>query len=135
MSWFDAIGHSFSTVAIGGFSTHNESIGYFNSATIEMVAVFFMLLAGMNFSLHFLAWRHRSISHYWGDSELRTYILVLVVISLVTAAYLFFTRTFDEPWAAIHHGIFQAVSIGTTAGFTTTDYYLWPGFLPILLLI
>ena len=135
MSWFDAIGHSFSTVAIGGFSTHSESIGYFNSATIEMVAVFFMLLAGMNFSLHFLAWRHRSISHYWGDSELRTYILVLVVISLVTAAYLFFTRTFDEPWAAIHHGIFQAVSIGTTAGFTTTDYYLWPGFLPILLLM
>jgi trk system potassium uptake protein TrkH len=71
MSWFDAIGHSFSTVAIGGFSTHDMSMGYFDSAAVEMVAVFFMLLAGMNFSLHFLAWRHRSFKHYWMDSELR----------------------------------------------------------------
>ena len=135
LSWFDAIGHSFSTVAIGGFSTHDASIGYFNSATIEMVAVFFMLLAGMNFSLHFLAWRHRSIRHYWADSELRTYVLILLTISIVTATYLKFTHTFDDPWTAIHQGIFHAVSIGTATGFTTTDYYLWPGFLPILLLM
>lgn len=135
MSWFDAIGHSFSTVAIGGFSTHDASVGYFNSATIEMVTVLFMLLAGMNFSLHFLAWRHRSIRHYWADSELRTYVSILVIISIVTSTYLYFNHTFENPWTALHHGIFQAVSIGTTTGFTTTDYSLWPGFLPILLLM
>lgn len=135
MTWFDAINHSFSTVAIGGFSTHDASIGYFDSATIEMVAVVFMLMAGVNFSLHFLAWRHRSLKHYWADSELRTYVWVLVIASFITASYLYFTHTFDNAWTAIHQGIFQAVSIGTTAGFTTTDYYHWPGFLPILLLM
>jgi len=135
MTWFDAIGHSFSTVAIGGFSTHDASIGFFNSATIEMVTVAFMLLAGMNFALHFLSWRHRSIRHYLADSELKTYLGILFVISIVTSVYLYFTHTFDSPWTAIHQGVFQAVSIGTTAGFTTTDYSLWPGFLPILLLM
>lgn len=135
MTWFDAVGHSFSTVAIGGFSTHDASMGFFDSATIEMIAVIFMLLAGMNFSLHFLAWRHRTIRHYFADSELRVYLWILAVISVVTSVYLYFTHTFDEPWTAVHQGIFQAVSIGTTTGFTTTDYYLWPGFLPILLLM
>lgn len=135
MSGFDAIGHSFSTVAIGGFSTHDASIGFFDSALIEMIAVVFMLLAGVNFSLHFLAWRHRSIKHYWADSEMRTYVSVLAIASFITATYLYFTHTFDTAWTAVHQGIFQAVSIGTTAGFTTTDYYHWPGFLPILLLM
>ncbi len=135
MSWFDAVGHSFSTVAIGGFSTHDASMGYFNSTTIEMITVVFMLLAGMNFSLHFLAWRHRSIRHYWADSELRTYVWILVIISMVVSSYLYFTHTYHDPWVAIHQGIFQTVSIGTTAGFTTADYSLWPGFLPILLLM
>ena len=135
MTWFDAIGHSFSTVAIGGFSTHDASIGYFNSATIEMITVIFMLLAGMNFSLHFLAWRHRSLRHYFADSELRVYLWILAVISVVTSVYLYFTHTFEEPWTAVHQGIFQAVSIGTTTGFTTTNYSLWPSFLPVLLLM
>jgi trk system potassium uptake protein TrkH len=135
MDWFDAIGHSFSTVAIGGFSTHDASMGYFNSATIEMIAVAFMLIAGMNFSLHFLAWRHRSLRHYWADSELRTYLGILVLISCVTSAYLYFNGTFTSAWDAVHQGVFQTVSIGTTAGFTTAEYYLWPGFLPVLLLM
>ncbi len=121
--------------AIGGFSTHDASIGFFNSATIEMITVVFMLIAGMNFSLHFLAWRHRSVWHYLSDSELRVYLLILLIISVITSAYLYFMHTFDDPWTAIHQGVFQAVSIGTTAGFTTTDYSLWPGFLPILLLM
>jgi trk system potassium uptake protein TrkH len=135
MDWFDAIGHSFSTVAIGGFSTHDASMGYFNSATIEMIAVAFMLIAGMNFSLHFLAWRHRCLRHYWADSELRTYLGILVLISCVTSAYLYFNGTFTSAWDAVHQGVFQTVSIGTTAGFTTAEYYLWPGFLPVLLLM
>ncbi|NQY51294.1 MAG: potassium transporter [Piscirickettsiaceae bacterium] len=135
MNWFDAVGHSFSTVAIGGFSMHDASMGYFNNATIEMVTVLFMLIAGINFSLHFIAWRHRSIKHYLSDSELRFYLSTLAIVSVVTTIYLYLTHTFDDLWMAIHQGIFQSVSIGTTTGFTTTDYSLWPGFLPILLLM
>ncbi len=134
MSGFDAIAHSFSTVSIGGFSTHDASIGYFDSAVIEMVAVFFMLLAGMNFALHFLAWRSFSLKPYYYDSEVRVYLLVLGTLSVITVGYLYGTSTFPTFGDALHHGIFQAVSIGTTTGFTTAAFYFWPGFLPVLLL-
>ncbi|KFI23797.1 TrkH family potassium uptake protein [Nitrosococcus oceani] len=135
MTLFDAVGHSFSTIAIGGFSTHDASMGYFNSPLIEMIAVFFMLLAGVNFSLHFLAWRHRTVGHYWQDEEFRTYLSVLAGVAALTSSYLWITHSFDNPLLALQHGIFHAVSIGTTTGFTSSDYYSWPGFLPILLLM
>ncbi len=134
MTPFDAICHSFSTIAIGGFSTHDESMGYFNSALIEMVAVVFMLLAGANFSLHFLAWRSLSLSPYQADAEFKAYLKVLGFVASVTVAYLYFSGTFNGG-DALHNGIFQAVSIGTTTGFTTAEYHNWPGFLPALLLL
>jgi trk system potassium uptake protein len=134
MSGFDAIGHAFSTVAIGGFSTHDASMGYFHSPTIELIAVVFMLLAGMNFALHFVAWRRRSLRPYILDEEVRTYLYLLALASVVTTVYLYFSGTIPNFGSALHHGIFQAVSIGTTAGFTTTDYFTWPSFLPVMLL-
>jgi len=134
MTPFDAIGHSFSTVAIGGFSTHDASMGYFQSPAIEMVAVVFMLLAGVNFSLHFLAWRNMSVRAYFGDAEFQMYLKVLSFVALITCMYLYITGTFSG-WDSIHNGIFQAVSIGTTTGFTTAEYHNWPGFLPALLLL
>ena len=134
MDAFDAISHSFSTVAIGGFSTHDASIGYFDSTMIEVVAVIFMLLAGINFSLHFLSWRTLTIRPYLHDPEVQTYFVVLFATAVITTLYLYFSGTFTNPGSAIHHGIFQAVSIGTTSGFTTAEYYAWPGFLPVLLL-
>jgi trk system potassium uptake protein TrkH len=134
MSGFDAIGHSFSTVAIGGFSTHDQSMGYFQSSTIEMIAVVFMLLAGMNFALHFMAWRSMSLSPYRYDSEVKAYLLVLGIVTAITVVYLYYTHTFVFFSDALHAGLFQAVSIGTTTGFTTTEYFVWPGFLPVMLL-
>ena len=134
MSGFDAIAHSFSTISIGGFSTHDASMGYFDSAAIEIVAVVFMLLAGINFALHFLAWRGATFKPYLYDPEVRTYILVLITSAVISSIYLYQTKTFSTFASAIHHAIFQAVSIGTTSGFTTADYYNWPGFLPVLLL-
>ncbi len=134
MSGFDAIAHSFSTVAIGGFSTHDASMGYFNSPLIEMVAVFFMLIAGMNFALHFLAWRSFSVNPYLYDTEVKVYLGILAAVSLITISYLYYSKTFTNLIDAVHHGIFQTVSIGTTTGFTTTPFYTWPGFLPVLLL-
>ena len=134
MSVFDAIAHSFSTVAIGGFSTHDASIGFFHSTSIQFIAIVFMLLSGINFAIHFTAFRHRSLNPYRRDAEFRTYITVLAVVSVVTIGYLQATHTFDSTTQSIIEGLFQVVSIGTTTGFTTADYYTWPGFLPVLLL-
>jgi trk system potassium uptake protein TrkH len=134
MDVFDAIAHSFSTVAIGGFSTHDLSIGYFQSTAIESVAVVFMLLSGVNFSLHFVAWRSTNPLTYWRDSEFKAYITVLALASAISVSYLYLSGTFTRFGDALHHGIFQAVSIGTTTGFTTAEYFHWPGFLPVMLL-
>ncbi len=134
MGVFDAVAHAFSTVAIGGFSTHDASIGYFHSTTIEMVAVVFMLLSGINFALHFLAWRSNSIRPYFQDSECKTYLLILAGVSVITVGYLYIMGTFPDFGDTLHHGLFQVVSIGTTTGFTTVQYFAWPGFLPVLLI-
>jgi trk system potassium uptake protein TrkH len=135
MTLFDAIGHAFSTVAIGGFSTHDASMGYFqHMPLIEMVAIIFMLLSGVNFALHFLSWRSMNIKPYLHDSEFRTYVTVLALIAVVTVFYLYLNDTFDDFNRTMLHGVFQVVSIGTTTGFTTSNYALWPGFLPVLLL-
>ena len=134
MTLFDAIGHAFSTIAIGGFSTHDASIGYFNSHIIEMICVVFMLLAGMNFALHFMTVRRMSLEHYQEDAELRAYLTVIGLTAIVAITYLWIAHVDDNFMEAFWHGIFQAVSIGTTTGFTTTSYYAWPGFLPVLLI-
>jgi len=134
MNGFDAVSHSFSTIAIGGFSTHDLSIGFFKSTSIEMIAVVFMLLAGMNFALHFVAWRSMSLKAYFRDSELKAYLTVLALLTAITVSYLYYTDTFIFLDSAVYAGLFQAVSIGTTTGFTTADYFDWPGFLPVMLL-
>ncbi len=134
MSGFDAISHSFSTIAIGGFSTHDQSIGFFQSTGIEMIAVVFMLLAGMNFALHFVAWRSISLKAYLYDSELKAYLSLLALVTFIIVIYLYYTDTFIFIDDALYAGLFQAVSIGTTTGFTTAHYVDWPGFLPVLLL-
>jgi len=134
MDAFDAISHSFSTIATGGFSTHDASMGYFSSHIIELVAVVFMILSGANFSLHFMAWRSLSIKPYQADSEFKVYALLLIVLTLITLTYLYFTHIYGSLSESYFHAMFQVVSIATTAGFTTADYSHWPGFLPILLI-
>jgi len=133
MSFFDAVCHSFSTLATGGFSTHDESLGYFDSPLIEAVAVVFMIAGGVNFSLHFMVFRQWSLKYYFMDAEFRTYLAVLVSVSLVCVVYLYFSHV-DSLSDALRHGIFHTVSIMTTTGYTTSAFYLWPGFLPVLLL-
>ena len=135
MQLFDAIGHSFSTVAIGGFSTHDLSLGYYKSPAIEGIAVIFMIIAATNFSLHFLAWRSQTIAHYLNDPEWRTFGLMLVGLTLICTGVLYFSGASPHVGEAFLKAAFQAVSIGTTTGFTTADYSIWPSFLPILLLL
>jgi trk system potassium uptake protein TrkH len=134
MGWFDALCHAFSTVAIGGFSTHDLSIGYFDSAAVDLVAIVFMFFAGINFSLHFYAWRYASVRHYSQDPEFRAYTFMLLVISLMVVAALLYFGTFGGPGDAIVNGLFQAVSIATTTGFTTSDFSAWPTAIPVLLI-
>lgn len=134
MEMFDAVGHAFSTVSIGGFSTHDASIGYYNSTVIEMIAVVFMLISGVNFALHFLAWRSRSVLGYLQDAEFRFYISLLMLVTVIVTLYLFYQSTYETWQAAFTNALFQTVSIGTTTGFTTAEFYNWPGFVAILLL-
>jgi trk system potassium uptake protein TrkH len=135
MDLFDAIGHSFSTLAIGGFSTHDASIGYFNSPLIDSVAMLFMLIAGINFSLHYLAIHRFSLRHYIADSEVKAFLLILAVLSTITVSQLIYQGTFEDVSDAIRMGLFQVISIATTTGFTTSDFSYWPGLLPVLLII
>jgi trk system potassium uptake protein TrkH len=134
MGWFDALCHAFSTVAIGGFSTHDLSIGYFDSAAVDLVAVVFMFVAGINFSLHFFAWRYVSIKHYLQDPEFRAYSAMLIALSIVTVAALYVYRGSLDAGETLINGLFQAVSIATTTGFTTENFSIWPGALPVMLI-
>ncbi len=135
MSWFDALCHSFSTVAIGGFSTHDASIGYFDSAMIDTVCVAFMLIAGVNFSLHFLAYRRIQLWHYWRDAEFRTYLGIIAVGVIVVTLGLEATDYIDVTSEAFRASVFQVVSIATTTGFSTENYAAWPGSIPLLLIL
>jgi trk system potassium uptake protein TrkH len=130
MSPFDAISHSFSTVAIGGFSTHDASMGFFDSARIESIAIVFMALSGINFGLHFVAWRNPRL--YWADLEVRLYVVALVGLAIIVSMLLTTHNVTDSP---IRDGIFQAVSMATTTGFTTQNFSLWPSVAPVLLLL
>ena len=132
MTAFDAICHSFATVAIGGFSTHDASIGFFNSPAIEAVACIFMVLSGINFALHFLVWRRRNLLLYFADYELRTYFLVLLFVSLAVVGILFGE---DANASALRQGIFQTISYATTTGFVTENVSQWPASASTLLLL
>jgi len=134
MSGFDAICHAFSTVAIGGFSTHDASMGYFESNTILLICSLFMCISAINFGLHFVAWRQRALNIYGKDSETRFFSSVLLICVAITCSYLILTDTL-APADSVVHGIFQAISITTTTGFATQDFASWPTFLPVMLLM
>jgi trk system potassium uptake protein len=135
MTLFDAIGHSFATVSTGGYSTHDANLAYFDSAAIEMIAVIFMFLAGVNFSLHFVAWRHRRVSDYWRDPEWRVYVGILATSVVLCAVTLWLSGTKAGPIEALRVSLVQAVSVQTSTGFTTDNFALWPGALPLILVL
>lgn len=135
MSIFDAISHSFSTIAIGGFSTHDLNIQYFNSQAVEWVAIIFMLASGANFGLHFIVWRNRSVLYYWRDAEFKMYAGVLLVVSALTFTLLLLQQTYPQLFLTLTKAVFHVVSLGTTTGFTSTEFSAWPGLLPVLLIL
>jgi trk system potassium uptake protein TrkH len=132
MSGFDAIAHSLSTVSIGGFSTYDESIGFFDSFFIELVCIVFMIISASSFALHYGAlFRGRALRYFY-DPEFRFFISIILLIFAISSLILFFTQDNSESQRSI---LFQTVSIVSTTGFTTTDYSLWPSVIGFLLLI
>jgi len=129
---FDAVAHAFSTMSLGGFSTHSESIGYFQSATIEIVGGVFSLLAGVNYALYFLALRQVSLGPILRNAEFQLYAAVMTLIFTATIVMLWTSGTFDL-WEATYHGFFQAASIATDNGLTAGGYPGWPAAIPLLL--
>lgn len=132
MNLFDAVAHSFSTIAIGGFSTHNLSIGYYNNSLIEIICIFFMLISAINFILHYMALSSKSLSCYFRDSEFITYMLIILGLILVFALYTTFSSDINITFQQI---IFQTVSFITTSGFSTTTYDAWPDFMITALIL
>ncbi len=134
MSWPDAFMHMCSTMGLGGFSSHDASFGYWDSPAIEYTAVVFMLIAGFNFSMHFLSWRRRSLAVYWRDPEGRAFIGVTLGASLLIALFLLWRGQYPDFWTAWRFALFNTVSIATTTGYASTDYNQWPIFAPALML-
>ncbi len=135
MSLFDAVTHSFSTIATAGFSTHDASIGHFDSALIEWLVIFFVFIASINFALHFLALRRATAQVYLRDPELNLFVILLLVVSALAAILLWRQQVYDNVWDSLRYATFHAVSYTTTTGFATAEVYLWPGTLPLLLLL
>ena len=134
MSPFDAISHSFSTIAIGGFSTHDASIGYFQNPVINTLIAVFLLISGCNFGLHFALLSGRRLTVYWRDPEFRMFIAVQLGLTALCALILWQHDVYAAGTTTLNQAFFQVVSMATTAGFTTGDISAWPLFLPLLLL-
>jgi trk system potassium uptake protein len=135
MSLFDAICHSLGTLSTGGFSTHDASLAYFNSPLIETIAIVFMFLGGVNFSLHYVVWRHRSILEYFRDPEFKAFAAVLAATILFYTLVLWLAQTKPSFVSALRASAFQAISIQTSTGFLTEDFSTWPAALPTLLIL
>ena len=135
MSFFDAVCHAMSTVASGGFSTHDASFGYWDSPMLEAIACVLMLVAAANFGMHWYAWRRATLEHYQGDSELRAFLLIALVVGLLVSLQLFLGGRFESFGESLRHGMFQTISNLSTSGFVTTGFSEWPGAAPLLLLL
>ena len=133
MKPFDAIGHAFSTVATGGFSTHDASIGYYNSPVIELIAITFMLAGGVNFAVHFLAFKRQSMVPYTVEPEVRTYWFIFLFSAIWVSLILFAVNTYPDFWQSLRYGAFQVASILTSTGFSTATFSEWPLHVPITL--
>jgi trk system potassium uptake protein TrkH len=135
MTPFDAVMHTFSTMGLGGFSSHDASFGYWNSPRIEAVTVVFMLMAGINFSTHFLAWRSRSLDAYRLDPEVRWFVILTLGSAFMIAVYLRFAGVYPDFLQSLRYAVFNTVSIATTTGFASTDFNQWPIFAPLCMLL
>lgn len=135
MSWLDAICHAFAAMGLGGFSTHDASVGYFNSPAIEGVLIVFMLIAATNFATHFLVWREKSFAPLSRDTEAIATVSVVLLSCLGIAVFLQWRGVYADFWTALRHASFNLVSMATDCGFASADFNQWPIFAPMWMLL
>ncbi|MDO9250370.1 MAG: potassium transporter TrkG [Hydrogenophaga sp.] len=135
MPALDAWIHMFSTLSLGGLSSHDSSFGFFQSPAMEWVAIVFMLLASCNFALYFVALTKRNPARIWRDAEWRGSMALLVGSSVFIAGLLLFKGTMDDPLETLRVSLFNVVSIGSTTGYATVDYSTWPVFAPLYMIM
>jgi len=127
MSLFDAVNHSFATIATGGFSTKNASIAYFNSVSIEVIIMLFMVLSGIHFGLIFHTFS-RSKNNIFTSATVRAFLLFMAAGIILSTLKLYYSGTYDNFWTALRYASFQVISLGTTTGFANADSSVWPAF-------
>ena len=134
MEPLDAAMHMFTTVSLGGLSSHDASFAHFQSPLLECIALVFMLLASCNFALYFVAMRKGHWYGFWRDPEMRATFTALLGGGLFVAARLWAKGVYG-PLEALRHGVFHVVSVATTTGYATVDYLTWPVFAPVFMLM
>lgn len=134
MGWFDAVCHAFAAMSLGGFSTHDSNVGFFNSLSIEVVLTIFQLLAAINFATHFVALRKLSLRPYVDDREAQAFLILVLGSCLMAALVLYYEGTYPDFATALRHSTFNLVTIATDCGFATQDFNQWPIFVPMWML-
>ena len=133
MSLFDSLCHAFTTLPTGGFSIRNSSIAHYQSAYLDTVCIVFMILAGINFTLHYQLLKGKPLI-FWQDSECRFYLLLLAVLIFIVSINIQ-GNVYDSFSKSLRFGAFQVVSIITTTGYATADYCQWPAMSQLILLL
>jgi trk system potassium uptake protein TrkH len=134
MEWFDAICHAFAAMSLGGFSTHDTSVGFFDSVPIEIVLTIFQLIAAMNFATHYIAIKKGSIRPYLKDMEARSLLVLILTSCVFCATVLWYQGTYSDFFTALRHATFNVVTIATDCGFASQDFGVWPIFVPMWML-
>jgi len=134
MTFFDSLCHSFTTIATSGFSTHTESIAYFNSPIIEWTIIIFMLIAATNFTLHYIFLSQRKID-YFKDEEFKVYLFTFIIVTMIIFMNTNYYHIYNWSIDSLRHSMFTTASLLTTTGFTTENYSLWPNLSTMLIFI
>lgn len=134
MPWFDAICHGMSALSLGGFSTHDASVGYFDSFAIELVLIVLMVAASINFARHFTALRRLTLKPYRTDPEARALAVVLAVSVVGITVLLWVDNVYPTLSSSLRHSVFNVISMATTTGFVSENYETWPVFAPVWML-
>lgn len=135
LSWFESWCHMATTMGLGGFSTWDDGFAHFDSVRVELVAMVFMLIAGINFATHFSALHNRSLAPYRRCPQTIPYLAVTLGAGLLISAFLYLEGVYGTVAEALRYGMFNTISVVTTTGYANVDYTLWPVFAPMLMLV
>jgi trk system potassium uptake protein TrkH len=134
MNPFDAIAHSLTTLSTGGYSTHDASIAFFNSASVEIVAIVFMLVGGISFNVHFVVWQTLRFSTYLRNDQVRSFLLITLMLSVLVALILWGQGEQPTLLSSLRLSVFEVASVITSTGYGIADFSVWPVALPVLLI-